>query len=220
MANEIDYNAVLADMEAKRAALDSAIIGIRQWLSLGGSSEDSQGASSVFFEKKPETPELKFDTFFGLSIPDAIRKFLGMMKRPQSVSDITKALHTGGLTTTSKNLLTTVGSTLSRLKQVDGDLVSVQGKWALRQWYTGMRDEKVAKGTKVARRRGRPPKAVAAKDTNPRAAQRPPSSKPTPEQIEQIKKLHATGKRPGEIAKEVGLHHFSVMGVLKSKKAA
>ncbi len=35
MANgEIDYGAVLSDMKAKRMALDSAITGLEQWLSL------------------------------------------------------------------------------------------------------------------------------------------------------------------------------------------
>jgi hypothetical protein len=215
MANEIDYTAVLADMEAKRTALDSAIAGIRQWLSLGGGSEDTLGATSPQAEKRLDSPEIKFDSFFGLSIPDAIRKFLAMTKRPQSVSDITKAFQEGGMTTTSKNLLTTVGSTLSRLKQVDGDLVSVQGKWGLREWYPGMRDEKVAKAAKSTKR-GRPKGSKAKANAEPKA----PSSKPTPEQIEQIRKLGAVGKKPGEIAKEVGLHHFAVMGVLKSKKAA
>jgi DNA invertase Pin-like site-specific DNA recombinase len=46
------------------------------------------------------------------------------------------------------------------------------------------------------------------------------SPKPTPEQVEQIKTLHAAGKKPGEIAKAVGLHHLAVWGILKPKKAA
>ena len=35
MATEIDYSAVLADLEAKRSAIDSAIAGVRQMLNLG-----------------------------------------------------------------------------------------------------------------------------------------------------------------------------------------
>ena len=36
MADSIDYKAVIADLKAKRAALDSAINGLEQWQGLGG----------------------------------------------------------------------------------------------------------------------------------------------------------------------------------------
>ncbi|MFZ1889767.1 MAG: helix-turn-helix domain-containing protein [Candidatus Binataceae bacterium] len=205
MANEIDYTAVLADMEAKRAALDSAIAGIRQWLSLGGGYEETSGAP-LLTDRKLDSPEVKFDTFFGLSIPDAIRKFLAMTKRPQSVSDITKAFQDGGMTTTSKNLLTTVGSTLSRLKQVDGDLVSVQGKWGLREWYPGMRDEKIAKAKNKTRRRPAKSKALKADDPEFRKGQ-----------DVQIQQLHAAGKSYRKISEELGVSRGVVWRALKNK---
>ena len=43
MSTEIDYNAVLADLEAKRAALDNAIATVRQLVNLG--AELSVGVS-------------------------------------------------------------------------------------------------------------------------------------------------------------------------------
>jgi DNA-directed RNA polymerase delta subunit len=207
MANEIDYTAVLADMEAKRTALDSAIAGIRQWLSLGGGSEDTSGATSPQAANRLDSPEVKFDTFFGLSIPDAIRKFLAMTKRPQSVSDITRAFQDGGMTSTSKNLLTTVGSTLSRLKQVDGDLVSVQGKWGLREWYPGMRDDKIAKTTKSRKRAGKKGSKIA----------KSPKEDPLPreQQDEQIRKLHESGSSYREIAEQLGISRGVVWRALK-----
>jgi len=205
MANEIDYAAVLADMEAKRAALDSAIAGIRQWLSLGGGSEESQGTPTVPSEKKPEPPEVKFDTFFGLSIPDAIRKFLTMTKRPQSVSDITRALQDGGLTTTSKNLLATAGSTLSRLKQTDGDLVPVQGKWGLREWYPGLRDERVAKPKNKRQKRAGTGRGLKTNNSAQRTVQ-----------DDHIQQLHAAGKTYRKIAEELGVSRAVVWRALKS----
>jgi DNA-directed RNA polymerase delta subunit len=209
MANEIDYAAVLADMEAKRAALDSAIAGIRQWLSLGGGSEDTSGATSPQVANRLDSPEVKFDTFFGLSIPDAIRKFLAMTKRPQSVSDITRAFQDGGMTSTSKNLLTTVGSTLSRLKQVDGDLVSVQGKWGLREWYPGMRDDKIAKATKSRKRAGKSRGSKIAK--SPKEDQQLSRA----QQDEQIRKLHEAGSSYRGIAEELGISRAVVWRALK-----
>jgi hypothetical protein len=44
-------------------------------------------------------------------------------------------------------------------------------------------------------------------------------AKVTPELIDQVKIFDAAGKKLGEIAKEVGLHHFVVMRILKMDKA-
>ncbi len=145
------------------------------------------------------------------------------MKHPMSLTEITKALNDGGLLSTAKDLTGTVSATLTRIKRTDGDLVQVQGKWGLSEWYPGMRKDKVeaAAQGKKGRKRGRPKGSKAKATASPKAAAaRPATSKPTPEQIEQIGKLNAAGKKPGEIAKVVGLHHFTVMAVLKSKKAA
>jgi hypothetical protein len=40
---------------------------------------------------------------------------------------------------------------------------------------------------------------------------------PTSAQIEQIKMLHAAGSKLGEIAKTLGVHHFTVLRALKPK---
>lgn len=210
MAESIDYAAVLADMEEKYLALGAAIAGIKRWQSLRGAEEGPQPA---FSGRRPEAIEIRSDSFFGMSMPDAIRKYLSMMKQPRSVSDMTKGLQEGGLPTTAKNLINGVASTLSRMKS-DGEVVQVQGKWGLKEWYPGWKEPVAKPG---ARKRGRPKgsKAQAAKP-----ADKPTSAKLTPEQIEHIKQLHAKGKKPGEIAKEVGLHHFAVMGILRAKKAA
>lgn len=114
------------------------------------------------------------------------------------------------------------------MKRQDGDVLQVQGKWGLSEWYPALRKEKLEttatpkKGRK--RRRPKVSKANTAKtEADPDVSGAQPkgsASKPTPEQIEQIMKLGGLGKKPGEIAKAVGLHHFAVMGVLKSKKAA
>ena len=39
MGNEIDYNAVVADLEAKRSAIDTAIAAMRQMMNLGADQQ-------------------------------------------------------------------------------------------------------------------------------------------------------------------------------------
>ncbi len=160
MAEAIDYAAVLADLEAKRAAIDNMIANVRQMLNLGA----EQGAA--LSGAKKTTAEVEVDSFFGMSIPDAIIKFLGMMTQPQSVSDITRALQNGGLKSNAKNVALSVSSTLSRIKKA-GQVVLIQGKWGLQSRYPASRRE--------------PAQTPKAKTGKPIAAL-------TPEQVRQIRK--------------------------------
>lgn len=208
MATEgIDYNAVLIDLESKKAAIEATIIGLRAMLNLGA----DQGVSGLAPAERrdQQSAEVRFDSFFGMSMPDAITKFLEMSKRPHSVSDITKALQDGGFPTTAKNLIASVGSTLTRMKQA-GDVVSVSGKWGISAWYPALRRERVEA---VQKANGAKSKKKKAKSTAKSKEPKPP----TTEQIERIKALHAEGKKPGEIGKAVGVHHFTVLRVLNQK---
>lgn len=212
MASEgIDYAAVLADLEAKIASLQSAATAIRQVMNLGA----DQGIASAVAERKDQPTEVSFDSFFGMSVPDAIRKFLNMMKRPQTMSDIARALQQGGLPTTSSNLMGVVGPTLSRMRGA-GDVVPIQGRWALADWYPPGARERLeahekAKSKKVKKR---------TKKRAKKPAQAAQQSKPSEEQIAKIKELHAAGKKAGEIAKETGLHIFSITRILKAREPA
>ncbi len=226
MASEtIDYTAVLADLEAKKAGLEAAITAVRQLLNLGAEdSSNAPGASTTNAPRLGQPTAVRFDSFFGLNIPDGIIKFLEMSKQPQSVSEITTALEAGGLKSNAKKLMASVGSTLSRMKRA-GDVVSVKKKWGLATWYPRApkqsATEKSQKGRKRARPRGSKPKKTETKSEATKAEQpKPGSSKLTPEQIALIKALHAAGKKPGEIGKQVGIHHFTVLKVLRQKKTA
>jgi len=218
MANDIDYAAVLSDLKAKRAALDSVITGMEQWLSLKGGDVQVDSSYIGPAERTGTPGEVRSDSFFGMTIPDAIRACLKIMKQPLGLTDLTQKLKEGGLLTSARDLTSTVSATLTRMKRMDGDVVQVQGRWGLSQWYPGMRKEKVeaAAKPKKSRKRGRAKgkKTEAVPSGGRPSAESPP--KPTAEQIEQIKALHAIGKKPGEIAKDVGLHHFVVMAVLKT----
>jgi|GEM_PF-996497 len=224
MDKEIDYTAVLADLKAKRNALDAVIGGLEQWLSLKG-SEVEIGPANSGTDRTGAPGEVRSDSFFGQSIPDAIRKCLKIMKRPLGLTEITKALQEGGLLTSAKDLTSTVSATLTRIRRTDGDLVQVQRKWGLAEWYPGMRKERVegARKGKRGRKRGRP-KIRAAKDESksatPKTEAKKRSAKPTDEQLAQIKKLHDAGKGFGEIAEILGLQTLSVWRALKLPRLA
>ncbi len=153
MADPIDYEGVLADLVAKRDKLNAAISGIRLMLGGGGSEEGDQVGTEDETENESGprpalTPRplrqalgntaIRNDTFFGLSTPEAIRKYLMMMKRPQRVADISKAMIDGGQihardTTTAYN---NVYAALKRMRK-SGDGVRIKsGEWALAEWYS------------------------------------------------------------------------------------
>lgn len=228
MSDGIDYKAVVADLRAKRAALDAAIAGLEQWQGLGG--EDAPGASTeIRPDPRIESGEIRSDSFFGLSIPDAIRKCFRLSKRPLSLSELTNSLKNGGMLTTATNLMATVSATLQRMKQQSGEVVALgKGQWGLAEWYPGLRKEKIeaiAKPKKSGKRNktGTATPKTASQSEHPVTKDAPNQSttpRPTAEQIQRIKELHGEGKKPGEIAKEIGLHHLAVWSILKTKKAA
>jgi hypothetical protein len=218
------YALMLVELEAERSKIDNAIAAIKQLM--GAESADggtSAPAGAPVPPKRQDLPsKVEFDTFFSLSIPEAIKKFLAMMKRPQTLAAITDALTAGGLSTTATDLMKTVTATLARMRRTSGEVVLVRrGEWGLKEWYPGRRFEQPEPKKSKPKKRGRSKGSHETKPTEPLkdASKGATTPKPTPEQIEQIKKMGAVGKKPGEIAKEVGLHHFAVMGVLKSKMA-
>lgn len=128
----IDYAAVLADLKSKRDALDAAIAGIERIVG-------QAGGSAVTGVTDPQvSSDVQSDSFFGMSISEAAKKFLAMKKKPQSTQDISGALEQGGMTHTSDNWGNTVGSVLSRIDAANGEIVRVKrGLWGLAAWYPG-----------------------------------------------------------------------------------
>src|ERR1017187_8647555 len=98
MATEpIDYVAVLGDLKARRANLDSAISGIEQIMAQVGT-----------VPTQPRDTVLSDDAFFGMSIQDAIRKYLSIVRKKKTVKEITDGLEAGGMEHTSKDFYNTV----------------------------------------------------------------------------------------------------------------
>ena len=125
---DIDYDAVLADLEAQRDAIDKAIFGIRVMLKarrrgIAGSSEEAAG---------PIPP----DAFSEMTVSAAILKYLSMDRKPRSNSEIAEALKSGGIKTESATFPSTVSTALGRLLK-KGGVSKRKRKWTLKERKAG-----------------------------------------------------------------------------------
>ena len=125
--NQIDYEAVIADLEAKKAQLDSAIQAIRAVANLG-----SLGSAAV----QTPTPNgtIPSDAFLGMSIPEATKKLLGIVRKRIGTPQIIELLAQGGLPAPAYN---TAYAVLRRRQQQVGDIINISGDWGLKEWTPG-----------------------------------------------------------------------------------
>jgi len=131
MSNEgpVNYEAVLADLIARRDQLNAAIEVIRPF---------ANGALPTVSQTQPAArpATVQPDDFFGMTIVEASKKYLAMMKRPQSSPTIAEALNNGGYLFTSDSPVQTVNSLLNRSDKQGGDIVRVgKGMFGLAEWY-------------------------------------------------------------------------------------
>jgi hypothetical protein len=133
----VDYQAVLEDLRARRASLDAAIEALEQLNGTPGGNTTGTTVSSA------SSSTLRSDAFFGMGIGDAAVKYLGIVKAPKNIGQITAALGQGGLTHTSKNFYNTVFTALQRRVENEGDITRVKrGEYGLTVWYPGLRKGK------------------------------------------------------------------------------
>jgi DNA-directed RNA polymerase delta subunit len=122
------YDAVLADLRAKRDQIDQAIQAIE---ALRGGAPVA-GTKAALGSNPTEGP----GAFLGMTIPDAARKLLGSRRQQLSTADIFAAFKAGGLHMTSADPINTIGSVLTRRFNTVGDIVRVgRGIWGLAEWY-------------------------------------------------------------------------------------
>jgi len=126
----INYEVVIADLEAKKAHLESMIAGLRAVAgmgSLGTSPSGGPGGGLPVFDGK-----IAPDAFFGKSIPDAAVIHLGNVRKKLSTQKLMDAFEAGGLPHSKYN---TVYAILRRRESQVGDLVNMQGEWGLASWF-------------------------------------------------------------------------------------
>jgi hypothetical protein len=78
--------------------------------------------------------QVRPDEFFRLSIPEAVKKYLAIMKRPQGPKVIVAGLEAGGVLSNAKNFYGNVYKELMRMSE-RGELVNTPSGWALSEWY-------------------------------------------------------------------------------------
>jgi hypothetical protein len=130
---QVNYAAVLADLEGRKAQLESAIAAIKTIIATqgGATSPDGGGSGSV----GPSA-------FLAMSIPDAAKKHLAAVRQKKSTQEIIDALTAGGL---PPSKYTTVYNILTRRQAQVGDIINMKGDWALAEWYPNHRIKKSGK---------------------------------------------------------------------------
>lgn len=143
MTEQSELKAWLLELEAEQAAKALVIASLRQKLGLepndatSGQAASSTGgvrATATGTVTVPHHGQLRADTFFGLSVPEAIKTYLALMKRPQSPRAITDALQQGGVLSQSVNFYLNIATSLKRLRDA-GVVVNTKEGWGLSVWY-------------------------------------------------------------------------------------
>lgn len=129
MPEGIDYKVVLADLKARRAALDQAIAAIEV---IAGNSAFSGVPTQA--NGMNQTTEILPDTFIGHNIAEAGAAYLKMVGRPARTTEaITGALNLGGLNVSQPSVATIL---LRSDRKGDGEVIRVgRGLWGLADWY-------------------------------------------------------------------------------------
>jgi len=160
---KIDYAAIIADLEAKRAALETAITSLKAVVASGalGPSEGTSYVNLAGTLVSPSAPggEIPDGAFHGKSIPEAIRLYLELMRKKQTAREIAEGLKKGGTESTSKYFDKMIYATLDRLKKA-GHVVKIEGNWGLPAWYPALMRAGVRENGQKPKRRGRPRKTI------------------------------------------------------------
>jgi hypothetical protein len=136
MAEGTDYQQLLADLEQERENIERMIVWVRGRMAQQGDAVQTVVAAPKPLPSQPmRFPRLAPDTFFRMSVTQAIKTYLNIAKRPKSAKDITAALNSGGLTHQAKNLYATVYPTLMRMEEANEIVRIGKGEWALAEWY-------------------------------------------------------------------------------------
>lgn len=132
------YEAVIADLVAKRDAINATIASLQALsgssvTSMPASAKDRENMSDSTTESLPEEGR-----FLGMSIVEGTRIILTSKRKKLKTSQIVEYLEAGGMEFSSASVTNTVGSVLRRHMKNSGDIVAPdRGYWGLKEWYPG-----------------------------------------------------------------------------------
>lgn len=123
----------LAALEAERAELDTTIEFLKR--KLGRSDSENGSSSSTTASKHVASGQIHHDTFYGMSVIDAAKKYLSIVGKPaRSTQEVMDGLKKGGI----DKEYATVSSVLARAARTGQGLDNVgRGNWGLSEWYPG-----------------------------------------------------------------------------------
>ena len=162
--------AILADWEAKRAALDAAIASFRNALALGALGQpgdlppSSNGVIPSTYVPSVSGGEVPAGAFLRKSIPDAAQLYLEIVKKKQTSKEIAEALQKGGMESNSRNFPQIVHSVLDRARKMpNAGIVKLdRSHWGLAGWYPASLRVQVPLDKRTGRKKGRKNKATKA----------------------------------------------------------
>lgn len=172
--------AYAADLRAQIQRLQALLIAVE---SEGGTLVDpSTVRSSAEPAHKLAGEPVRPDSFFGMSVPQATKKFLQMKGKgnPQSVPGIVDALIEGGLEKAEKReqILKNIYTAFARTD----DFIKVSGRlWGLKEWYG---DRAVAKQEAPAAKKKARKRSGKKRPTNANSAAKKPSASQTALKLE------------------------------------
>jgi len=160
-SEKLDYAAVIADLESKRAALDAAIASLKAVLAYGtlGLSEGTSYVNLAADVRSPSASggEVPDGAFHGKTLPAGIKLYLSLVNKKQTAREISDGLKKGGMESTSKWFDKIVHSTLDRLRKA-GEVLKIEGNWGLPEWYPALMRAGIGENGQRPKRRGRPRK--------------------------------------------------------------
>ena len=130
--NPVDYVEVLADLERRKAELETAINAIRRLVDPAlppGAGSPSPLASTEGPRSYP---------FLGMTIPEAAIAHLRASQKPLSTHEVIAALKQGGLRDSTYQ---TVYQVLRRRAREKQDIAVDKGKWHLAEWHKWRRKQ-------------------------------------------------------------------------------
>ena len=184
----IDWTAALAEMEAKRDALNAAIEGLRAAMqagSLPGGAPPPGSPGAAVPKTSSARPvsmgrpmPLPRGALLGKAAPEAIKVYLDAEKEKRTNRQIADALKQGGVESTSSNFDAFINSALFRLKK-EGAILRFDDGWGLAEWYPESFRTRVGEKAGNGGKRKTKKAARKAKKAAPEAkASAPPKAKP------------------------------------------
>lgn len=164
------YEAVLADLYAKRDEIESAINTI---LFLQGSgSVAASTATANGAVRANRAGVIPSNAFFGMSLVDAAKKYIELSQAKRTLVQIVKGLEEGGMPPQKSG---TVYAALRRRESTVGDIMKVGEEWGLKDWFAGISVGEAAKTKTPKAKKGKKKIKKAAKVV----ATKSPKTEPT-----------------------------------------